>query len=61
MTTPRKPMSDSVEKQCTGSGKRVPQRNRGSDIRSDAKQNHKQSPTSPLIWRLLEELDEKGI
>lgn len=62
MTTPGKAMSDSVETQCTGSGERVPQRNRGSDIRNDAKQqNHKQSPTSPLIWRLLEELDEKGI
>ena len=33
MTTPGKAMSDSVETQCTGSGERVPQRNRGSDIR----------------------------
>ena len=41
MTTPGKAMSDSGETQCTGSGERVPQRYRGSDIRNDAKrQNH---------------------
>lgn len=60
MTTPGKAMSDSVETQC-GSGGKVPQRYRG--LISEMMQSGKSviSPTSPLIWRLLGELDEKGI
>ena len=62
MTTLGKAVSDPTETQCTESGERVPQRNRGPDTRNDARQQtHKLSPTRPLIWRLLEELDEKGI